>query len=108
MDGDGIQEPDDKEFMDNKDKAIKQAMNKESLDQENEFKYEHNSDKDQLSGTANEALDADKAPEGGGDEADLASRDGDELGEIKRSLKDVGGVVGIPALGKMARKISKR
>tara|TARA_Y100001938_G_C8042780_1_gene407104 strand:- start:114 stop:620 length:507 start_codon:yes stop_codon:yes gene_type:complete len=30
MDNDGIQEPDDKEFMDNKDKAIKKAMNKES------------------------------------------------------------------------------
>ena len=29
MDGDGIQEPDDKEFMDNKDKAIKKAMKKE-------------------------------------------------------------------------------
>ena len=28
MDNDGIAEPDDKEFMDNKDKAIKQAINK--------------------------------------------------------------------------------
>jgi len=30
MDGDGVDEPDDKEYMDNKDKAIKKAMNKES------------------------------------------------------------------------------
>ena len=108
MDNDGVNEPDDKEFLDNKDKAIKQAMNKESLDQDNEFKYEPKSDKDQLSGTANEALDADKTADGGGDEDDLAARDGDELGEIKRSLKDVGGVVGIPALGKIAKKFSKR
>ena len=106
MDGDGLNEPDDKEFMDNKDKAIKQAMNKESLDQDNEFKYEPNSDKDQLSGTANEALDFDKTADGGGDEEDLANRDGDELGEIKRSLKDIGGVVGIPALGQFTRKFS--
>ena len=31
MDNDGIDEPDDKEFMDNKDKAIKKAMNRESV-----------------------------------------------------------------------------
>ena len=30
MDNDGIHEPDDKEYMDNKDKAIKKAMNKEN------------------------------------------------------------------------------
>ena len=29
MDNDGVDEPDDKEFMDNKDKAIKKAMNNE-------------------------------------------------------------------------------
>ena len=107
MDNDGLNEPDDKEFMDNKDKAIKQAMNKESLDQENSQKYEPNSDKDQLSGTANEALDADKTAVGGGDEDDLAARDGDDVREVKRSLKDVGGVVGIPSLGQIARKFSK-
>ena len=107
MDNDGVNEPDDKEFLDNKDKAIKQAMNKESLDQNNDYKYEPDSDKNQLSGTANEALDADKTADGGGDESDLASRDGDELGEIKRSLKDVGGVVGIPALGQFVNKFKR-
>ena len=29
MDGDGIDEPDDKEYLDNKDAAIKKAMGKE-------------------------------------------------------------------------------
>ena len=104
MDNDGKNEPDSAEYMDNKDKAIKQAMNSESLDQDNEFKYEPKSDKDQLSGTANEALDADKTADGGGDEADLAARDGDDLGEVKRSLKDVGGVASIPALGQFVKK----
>ena len=111
MDNDGQNEPDDEEYLDNKDKAIKQAMQDESLDQENDFKYEPDSDKDQLSGTANkneykEVLDADKGPDGGGDEEDLAARDGDELGEIKKSLKNAGGVVGVPALGQMARKFT--
>ena len=32
MDNDGVSEPDDEEYMDNKDKAIKKAMKDESLD----------------------------------------------------------------------------
>ena len=79
MDNDGKDEPDDEEYLDNKDKAIKKAMNKE-------------------------ALDADKTADGGGDEEDLAARDGEEMQEIKRSLADVGGVVDIPALGDFVRK----
>ena len=51
MDNDGVNEPDDEEYMDNKDKAIKKAMKKES-----------------------------------------------------KSLKDIGGVVGIPALGDMLKR----
>ena len=54
MDNDGKDEPDDKEYMDNKDKAIKKAMKKDS-----------------------------------------------------RSLKDVGGVVGLPALGQFVDKFKK-
>ena len=79
-----------------------------------------------------EALDTDKAPDGGGDEDDYAARDGEamtetspghrtggendpesedsngeEMKEIKRSLKDVGGVVGIPALGQFVSKYRK-
>jgi len=34
MDGDGVDEPDDKEYMDNKDKAIKKAMAKEESEEE--------------------------------------------------------------------------
>ena len=79
MDGDGKDEPDSEEYLQNKDKAIKKAMK-------------------------DEALDRDKAPDGGGDEEDLAARDGDEMQEIKRSLADVGGVVNIPALGDMIRR----
>ena len=62
MDNDGKDEPDDEEYMDNKDKAIKKAMNKteESLEQ-----------------------------------------------KPTKRLKDVGGVVGIPSLGQIARKFSK-
>ena len=81
MDNDGINEPDDEEYLDNKDAAIKKAMNKE-------------------------ALDIDKSPEGGGDEDDYAARDGEEMKE-HRSLKDVGGVVGVPALGQFVNKFRK-
>ena len=51
MDNDGKDEPDDEEYKDNKDKAIKKAIKKEG-----------------------------------------------------KSLKDIGGVVGMPALGQIARK----
>ena len=53
-----------------------------------------------------EALDSDKTAKGGGDEDDYAARDGEDMKENKRSLKDVGGVVGIPALGQIARKLA--
>jgi len=79
MDGDGKDEPDSEEYLQNKDKAIKKAMK-------------------------DEALDRDKAPDGGGDEDDLAARDGEEMQEIKRSLADVGGVVSIPSLGDMIKR----
>ena len=55
-----------------------------------------------------EALDSDKAPDGGGDEEDLAARDGEDMKEVKRSLKDVGGVVSMPSLGQIARKFTKK
>jgi regulator of replication initiation timing len=107
MDNDGIQEPDDEEYMDNKDKAIKKAMNKE-------------------------ALDTDKTATGGGDEDDYAAKDGEAMNETspghrtggqndpeseddggkqmqeRKSLKDVGGVVGVPALGQYARKFADK
>jgi hypothetical protein len=51
----------------------------------------------------NEALDRDKTANGGGDEDDLAGRDGDEMKEnqhpLRKKFSDIGGVVGIPSLG---------
>ena len=51
----------------------------------------------------NEALDRDKTANGGGDENDLAGRDGDEMKEnqhpLRKKFSDIGGVVGIPSLG---------
>jgi hypothetical protein len=46
---------------------------------------------------------------GGEEDPEGSDANGEELAElnqIKRSLKDVGGVVGIPALGQFARKFS--
>ena len=103
MDGDGKDEPDSEEYMDNKDKAIKKAMNKESignLDKQSEDSPAKDGE------DMKEALDGDKAPDGGGDEEDLAARDGEDMKEAKRSLKDVGGVVGIPSLGQFAKKFT--
>jgi len=55
-----------------------------------------------------EALDSDKAPEGGGDEEDLAARDGEDMKEVKRSLKDVPNVVsGGVSLGQFVNKFKK-
>ena len=44
MDNDGIQEPDDEEYLDNKDKAIKQAMKKETKEAPGEM--DNNDDED--------------------------------------------------------------
>jgi len=112
MDNDGKDEPDDEEYMDNKDAAIKKAMKKEDKgDMDNDGKdepdseeYMDNKDKAIKKAMNKEALDSDKAPDGGGDEEDLAARDGDEMQEIKRSLADVGGVVSIPSLGDMIKR----
>ena len=81
MDGDGKSEPDSEEYLDSKRDAITKAVK-------------------------GEALDGDKTAAGGGDEGAYVAKDGEEMKEIKRSLKDVGGVVGIPSLGQIARKFS--
>jgi len=105
MDNDGKNEPDDEEYMDNKDKAIKQAMKKETVNDPDGLAPDSPA---QDGEDMKEALDSDKAPDGGGDEEDLAARDGEDMKEAKTSLKDVGGVVGIPALGQFARELNKR
>ena len=103
MDGDGLNEPDSEEYIDNKDKAIKQAIANETINDPDGLAPDSPA---QTGEDMKEALDTDKSPEGGGDEDDYAARDGEDMTEIKRSLKDVGGVVGIPALGQFARKFS--
>ena len=135
MDNDGQNEPDDEEYLDNKRDAITQAVKGESLDQDNRDPVDQPNhparDGRQMKA---ETLDTDKSADGGGDEDDYAARDGEdmkessqsnplnvdghnqngnwpskdgeELKELKRSLLDVGGVVGIPSLGQIARKFS--
>ena len=75
MDNDGKDEPDDKEFMDNKDKAIKQAMKKETKEAPGEL--DNN------------------------DDEDVKLQHGSQYDEGV-----MGGVVGIPSLGQIARKFS--
>lgn len=139
MDGDGLNEPDSEEYMDSKDKAIKQAMKKETVGDPDGLAPD-SPDKD--GEEMKESLDADKtaAKDGRDFQNQYADEDGDAMGEsvesnplnvdgnnqngnwpskdgnnagdgeevkeIKRSLKDVGGVVGIPSLGQIARKFS--
>ena len=133
MDNDGLNEPDDEEYLDNKDKAIQNAMG-ETVNDPDGLAPDSPA---QTGEDMKEALDTDKAPDGGGDEDDYAARDGEamksessqsdphnvdgnnpnggeepdrdgeEMKEIKRSLKDVGGIVGIPALGQFVSKYRK-
>ena len=121
MDNDGKNEPDDEEYLDNKDKAIKQAMKKETVNDPDGLAP------DSPDGTGEEmkgeSLDPDNADlvdqptdpakdgeemKSEGDGQDDPSQDGEEMKEIKRSLRDVGGVVSIPSLGQIVSKFSKR
>ena len=131
MDNDGIQEPDDEEYLDNKDKAIKNAMGEtvndpdglapdspaqtgdemeESLDADktaakdgrnfqNKYAAKDGEDMKESSQSSPHNVDGNN-PNGGEDPAG----DGEELKELKRSLRDVGGVVGVPALGQFVDK----
>ena len=132
MDGDGLNEPDSDEYLDSKRDAITKAVKGESLDQDNSDQVDQ-PDHPARDGRQMEALDTDSAPDGGGDEDDYAARDGEDMKESsqsnplnvdghnqngnwpskdgeemneRKSLKDVGGVVGIPSLGQIARKFT--
>jgi hypothetical protein len=96
MDNDGIDEPDDEEYMDNKDKAIKKAMkNEDKGDMDNDGKDEPD-DEEYM------------------DNKDKAIKKA--MGETKKSmkkpmkrLKDIGRVVDIPTLGQfIPNNIKKR
>ena len=105
IDNDGDEDSSD-EYLKKRRDAVSKAVKDESVgDSQNMDQVDRpNSPAKDGRDNENEALDRDKAPEGGGDEKPLAARDGDEMQEIKKSLKDVGGVVGIPSLGAMLRK----
>ena len=135
MDNDGKNEPDDKEYLDSKRDAITKAVKGEAVGDPDNRDMVDRPDAPKRDGRddENEALDTDKSPIGGGDEDDYAARDGEDMGESvesnplnvdgnnqngnwpskdgeemneRKSLKDVGGVVGIPSLGQIARKFT--
>ena len=92
MDNDGKDEPDDEEYLDNKDKAIKKAMktedkgdmDKDGKDEPDDKEYLDNKDK-----AIKKAM--------GKTEESLNNRP-------KKKLSDIGGVVGIPSLGDMIKR----
>ena len=89
MDNDGKDEPDDEEYMDNKDKAIKNAMkNEDKGDMDNDGKDEPD------------------------DEEYMDNKDKAIKKAVKKenkSLKDIGGIVDIPTLGQfIPNNIKKR
>ena len=136
-DNDGINEPDDEEYLQNKRDAITKAVKSEAVGDADNLDMVDRPNAPAKDGrdNENEGLDHDKGPakdgnnnldnyasEDGesmnetspghrtGGENDPESEDGsgEELRELKRSLKDVGGVVGIPALGQIARKLTNK
>jgi len=95
MDNDGKDEPDSEEYMDNKDKAIKHAMKTEDKgDMDNDGKDEPD-DKEYMDNK-------DKAIKKAMGETYATHK----TNRPKNRLKDIGGVVGIPALGQFARNLT--
>jgi hypothetical protein len=107
-DNDGINEPDDEEYLQNKRDAITKAIKGEAVGDADNLDMVDRPNAPAKDGrdNENESLDSDKAPIGGYEE-DYAAKDGEDMKEIKRSLKDVGGVVGLPALGQFVNKFRK-
>ena len=134
MDNDGKDEPDSEEYLDAKRAAITKAVKSETIgDPDGLAPDSPAKDGEEIQG---ESLDADKtaAKDGrdfqnqyadedgeamkesspghrtGGqndpDSGDGGDANGEEIKELKRSLLDVGGVVGIPSLGQIARKFT--
>jgi hypothetical protein len=106
MDGDGKSEPDSEEYLDSKRDAITKAVKGEAVgdpDNRDMVDKPNSPDKDGMD-NENESLDPDNTDLI--DQPADPAKDGEEMKEIKRSLKDVGGVVGIPALGQIARKFT--
>ena len=107
MDNDGKNEPDDEEYLDNKRDAITKAVKGEAVgdpDNRDMVDKPNSPDKDGMD-NENESLDPDNTDLV--DQPADPAKDGEEMKEIKRSLRDVGGVVGIPALGQFVSKYRK-
>ena len=91
MDNDGKNEPDDEEYLQNKDQAIKKAVkNEDKGDMDNDGKDEPD-DEEYLQNK---------------DKAIKKAVGETKINKPTKSLKDVGGVVGIPSLGQIARKFT--
>ena len=91
MDNDGKDEPDSEEYLDNKDAAIKKAMKKEDKgDMDNDGKDEPDDE---------EYMD-------NKDKAIKKAMKETTVNKPTRRLKDIGGVVGVPSLGQIARKFT--
>ena len=110
VDNDGDQDEADS-YLKNKRKVATQAIKGEAVGDSNNLDQvdRPNAPKRDGRDNENEGLDYDKGPaKDGNDNPDqYADSDGEEMKEIKRSLKDVGGVVGLPALGQFVNKFRK-
>ena len=103
MDNDGKNEPDSEEYLDSKRDAITQAVKSETVgDPDGLAPDSPAKDGEEIKG---ESLDPDNTDLV--DQPADPAKDGEEMKEIKRSLRDVGGVVGIPALGQFVSKYRK-
>ena len=105
MDNDGLNEPDDEEYMDNKDKAIKSAMKNETKAAPGELdnnwdekeKLEHGSQYD-------------NQPENQNEEIQKAMKEtyNNVTKKPTKRLKDMGNVSsGVPSLGSLVSKYKK-
>ena len=137
MDGDGKNEPDSEEYLDNKDKAIQKAMGETVNDPDGLAP----DSPDKTGEEMREVLDSDKTADrdGSGSDDNYAAKDGESMKETfagqnshnphnvdgnnpnggeepdasgeqmqeRKNLRNVGGVVGIPSLGQIARKFNK-
>ena len=133
MDNDGQNEPDDEEYLQNKRDAITKAVKSETVGDPDglapdspdkdgeEMKESSDADKtaakdgrdfqNQYADEDGEAMkESSPGHRTGGqndpDSGDGGDANGEEIKELKRSLLDVGGVVGIPSLGQIARKFT--
>ena len=100
MDNDGVNEPDDEEYMDNKDKAIKSAMKNERLgdpDGRDMVNRPDGADRDARD-NENESLDPDNKDTV--NQPDDPAKDGEEMKEGSTRLSDiVNGIVGLGSVG---------